>query len=539
MIVTHDVRDTTGHRLGDKAFEQFRKQLKKQTELRWYYDAVKEALAWAKFVGLKQSHVAVVSVFTTQSVTAILEKIRDQIKEDTPDPADFLLGPGGTRTVFPLSNVTGVTFNQQVSTAPTFSASPVPLEFLGIFPDAVGQLAFGKYLSPDYETSERVIPPIGTLSGTPTVQGTNEIFFYLFLPSGPQPANGWPVAIFGHGGTVSKEVAFFDAGNMAAHGIATIAINMVGHGGGSLGTLTVDQTVGDPVTFPAGGRGSDQNGAGVIGVTEGFTTEPPQRLIRQRDGLRQTVVDLMQLVRVIEVGIDMDGNGTSDLDPARIYYFGSSLGGIYGTLFLAVEPKMRVGAPIVQGGSFTEFLRLSPPNRPALGVALASRTPSLINVGGITFNENLPLRNQPPVINDIPGAVEIQEFFERREWVQQSGDAVAYAPYLRKQPLAGVSAKSVIIQFAKGDKMIPNPSTTALLRAGDLADRATFYRHDLAFNDPLRNPNPPGTAMPKDPHVFLVFPSLASALFPASGRRGSRRPAADRRVLRFRWRDSY
>jgi hypothetical protein len=33
---------------------------------------------------------------------------------------------------------------------------------------------------------------------------------------------------------------------MAANGIATIAINVVGHGSGPLGTLTVRQMVGDP-----------------------------------------------------------------------------------------------------------------------------------------------------------------------------------------------------------------------------------------------------------------------------------------------------
>jgi len=210
--------------------------------------------------------------------------------------------------------------------------------------------------------------------------------------------------------------------------------------------------------------------------------------------------------------MDVDGDGTPGLDPARIYYSGQSLGGIYGMLFLAVEPSVRVGATIVPGGSFTEFVRLSSSNRPILGVALASRMPSLINVGGIAFNENLPLRNQPSVINTVPGAIAIQEFFEHRDWVQQSGDAVAYAPYLRKQPLDGVSPKSVIIQFAKGDMSVPNPTTTALLRAGDLADRTSFYRHDLAFNDPLRNPNPPGTAVPKDPHNFFIFSSF---FFPA------------------------
>jgi len=48
------------------------------------------------------------TVFTTQSVTAVLEKIRDQIKAATPDAADLNLGPGGTRTVFPLSDVAAI-----------------------------------------------------------------------------------------------------------------------------------------------------------------------------------------------------------------------------------------------------------------------------------------------------------------------------------------------------------------------------------------------------------------------------------------------
>ena len=124
-------------------------------------------------------------------------------------------------------------------------------------------------------------------------------------------------------------------------------------------------------------------------------------------------------------------------------------------------------------------------------------------MGDFRFNENLPLRNQPPVINNVPGATAIQEVIENAEWVAQAGGPVAYASHLRKQPLAGVPTKSVIYQFARGDQNIPNPTTTAILRAGDLADRATFYRHDLAFADPTRNPT--GIQVPKNPHNFLFF----------------------------------
>jgi hypothetical protein len=41
-------------------------------------------------------------------------------------------------------------------------------------------------------------------TGTPAVQGVNEIYFNLYLPSGPRPAGGWPVAINGQGSAGNK-----------------------------------------------------------------------------------------------------------------------------------------------------------------------------------------------------------------------------------------------------------------------------------------------------------------------------------------------
>ena len=81
---------------------------------------------------------------------------------------------------------------------------------------------------------------------------------------------------------------------------------------------------------------------------------PPLTVIGNRDGLRQTVIDLMQLVREIQVGMDVDGDGVPDLDASRIYYAGQSFGGIYGVMFLGVEPDIQAGVPNVPGGSITE-----------------------------------------------------------------------------------------------------------------------------------------------------------------------------------------
>src|SRR5262249_20872820 len=89
------------------------------------------------------------------------------------------------------------------------------------------------------------------------------------------------------------------------------------------------------------------------------------------------------------------------------------------------------------------------------------------------------------------------------------GDPGAYAPHLRKDPLPGVPARPVIVQFARGDQNIANPLATAILRAGDLADRATFFRNDLAFAE-----NP---AVPKNPHRFMVNIHIPAAVAIALG----------------------
>ena len=164
--------------------------------------------------------------------------------------------------------MTSVTWQRQISTAPAFSTGGLFLPLLA----GVGTIAFGSYESPDYETAAKVIPAVGTRTGKPRPQGTNNVQFSLFLPTGSAPLGGWPVAIFGHGFTDWKNGAPPAlAGTLAQNGIATVAINVVGHGGGPLGTYTVNRAGLPPVTLPLGGRGIDQDGNGSIDSTEGVS----------------------------------------------------------------------------------------------------------------------------------------------------------------------------------------------------------------------------------------------------------------------------
>ena len=485
-----------------------------------YSGALLDAFARLRKLGISGEHIAGLSVFTTQSATALLEHVRDQPEAAIPDPANFRLGPGHTRTVFSLKSIQHIAWMQQVKlhppafqpAKPLYKGETDPLLLLDQYESGVvGRIAYGSYSSPRYITDEPVMPAVGTRAGIPPVLRVDTIYVNVFLPAGTQPPKGWPVVIFGvGGGDYKEEMPWFYAAAFASHGIATACINMVGQAYGPDSYVKVTLKDGSTVQFPSGGRGKDLNGDGVIDDNEGVSTVSSAfKILGPRDAIRQQVIDLMQLVRVIEIGVDVDGDGIVDLDSSRISYFGISFGaGAIGHIFMAVEPDVKFGALASPGGMNSRFdlLRMRPAARPQVGEVLADRAPSLLNAPGLTtfggvpvkapfFNENIPLRNLPVVLNRVAGAMDIQQYFDDIAWVSASGDGAAYAPHIRKEPLAGMSPKSVLVNFGKGDESAANPRTTQLLRAGGYADTTTFYRNDLAYAE--------DDTVDKNPHTYL------------------------------------
>jgi hypothetical protein len=493
LVVTAGVRDTRG-----KPVESaFRRELNfghtKNPNVEAYRQALLAALNSAFAAGVAPDDVADASLFTTQSITAISEKVRDQIRSAPAPIANFNLGPGGSSTVFANSPLLKIDWNQQRLVTGPLETHAVPVLATQVFPGSIARIAYGSFAAPNYENGSQLIPPVGTLTGVPAVQSVNQLVFTLFIPSGDAPAGGWPVAIFGHGFTDSMNGAPWVVASTLAHaGFATIAINVVGHGFGAGSTYTVTQPTGSPVTFSAGGRGIDQNGDGKIDSTEGVNAANGS-IVSNADGLRQTVFDLVTLTHMLQAGVDVDGNGSADLSTSRIYYSGQSFGGIYGVELLGLESTIRAGVPNVAGGPIVEIARLSPSFRGLVGLALLGRTPSLYNVLPVNnplfptnFNEEMPLRNQPLVVDTVPGAEAIQDYLDNSEWVQQSGNPEGWAPHI-SMPL--------IFQFARGDETVPNPTATRVVRAGGFSNRTTLFRNDLAhaaFNTS------------KNPHTFLT-----------------------------------
>jgi len=323
-------------------------------------------------------------------------------------------------------------------------------------------------------------------------------------PAGTAPAGGWPVAVFGHGFTGSDGNVFLAADLNAAHGIATIATDVVGHGFGPRSAWNITTTTGT-VTVSAHARGHDQNGDGVIGSTEGVgaPTQPaPDAAVADRDGLRQTVADVMSLVRAVGRGLDADGDGVNDLNGAGVSYYGQSFGGIYGVMLGGVDPKVSVLALNVSGGPISEIARLSPSFRPLVTQDLGLHQPSLLNGGYDGFTESMPLRGGPPVTSPAPGAIAIQAEIARETWLDRSGGPEPYAPLLRLTPPVGGHAKKVLFQNAFGDQTVPNPANYAVLAAGRLFDRESLYRNDKSAQSAL------------NPHGFLLDPRFTAGNVP-------------------------
>src|SRR5262249_14582955 len=88
LIVTNSIQDVNGNPVqASEAFRNFRHDVRGD-----YKHELVEAIHAASRLSIRERDMVDVSVFTTESATAILEKIRDQIHASTPAPADFNLG---------------------------------------------------------------------------------------------------------------------------------------------------------------------------------------------------------------------------------------------------------------------------------------------------------------------------------------------------------------------------------------------------------------------------------------------------------------
>jgi hypothetical protein len=434
--------------------------------------------------------------FTTESATIGLLRMRLQL--DTGLAYAFAGIAPHARGLQIDANVpaagTTLSYTADLGTAGGLQTFPVP----NTSGTGAGRYVFGSFLAPNWLNADSVIPQTPTRGFGPLVRGQTRLPFVLIVPAGTAPAGGWPVAIFGHGFTGSDSNVFLAADLNASHGIATMGTDVVGHGFGPRSTWNIT-TASGTVSVSAHARGHDQNGDGTITSTEGVGApiQPAaDAAVANRDGLVQTVANVITLVRAIGVGLDVTGDGDNDLKRTGVSYYGQSFGGIYGVMLGGVDPKVKVLALNVPGGPITEIARLSPNFRLLVTQDLALRVPSLVNGGYDGFTESMPLRGAAPVLTPAPGAIAIQNVLAQETWLDRPGGPETYAPLLRTSPAFGSAPKRVIFQNAFGDQTVPNPTNYTVLAAGHLFDRESLYRNDKTDR------------AGSNPHAFLLDPSF-------------------------------
>lgn len=484
LAVTNAVKDEAGDAVeADDAFAACSGDAPADDYCKGLGDAVK-SVQGSKLVGA--------SVFTTMSATAWLEAARNALENTAPTVSR----PAG-KNYIRVSGVRTAVWQAQTRANGALEDALLPVEFLQ---GSVSGIGFGTYSSPTY------LKPDRTLSAAGEPVSVEQVPFVAYLPSATKPEKGFPVVIFGHGLEDSSfgGPAAINVG-MVSQGIGVISIPAVGHAFGPNGRLSIREVDGTISEIPHQGRGVDLDGNGRIDAGEGCQASPATPF-GFRDCLRQTTVDLLQLVRVLRAGLDVDGDGTPDFDRDRIYYAGQSLGAMYGTMFMALEPLVQRGALHAGGGSVVDIARWSPVRRGQSLPILGLRKPSLLNRSN-DFEESYVLRDQPVKVVNDDSAIAIQNTLEIHEWLQAEGDPLSYAVHLKVSPLKGVPEKTVLWQFALGDLTVPNPSQTALVRHAGMKDSTWIFRNDLARER--------SSALDRNPHTFLT--NLTGVYFMISG----------------------
>jgi len=310
----------------------------------------------------------------------------------------------------------------------------------------IGKLDLMNYLSdttgawdPNKIPASPTIEPVRFLMTFPYAEGDEDHPGHCDMP-----ANGFPVVIVQHGLGGSKETLFGFANKLAENCYIAIAIDAVKHGDRSEPNPDYDSTNPDSNKLMPSG-------------TNFFSAN----LFGSRDNLRQSALDLVQLKKAINQMAEFPAPfpipGDIRIDSDKVSYFGISLGGIIGTIFMTVSPDVESGVLNVPGGG-------------------------LINILMMTDSDEIkqPILDALADMGILPGTPEFFNFLFLGQLILDQGDPIAYAHHTITEPLAtddfNYHAKSILMQKATGDEVIPNYTTDQLAKVMGIFDNTDIFK---------------------------------------------------------------
>ncbi len=332
-------------------------------------------LAVANAAGIARDKVVLSWVFTTQSITPVMQAVRS-----VTEPGQVQLANSGLTTAAaglpPIADIHIGTLTVPYYLSAPSSANPTapltafwraapgayvpPFNAAGLSP-ASTNITFANPFP--VKTSDVTIPVLATIPNAASGRS--------------RPASGWPVVIFQHGITGNRTHALAVSATLAAQGFAVVAIDLPLHGLPPESPFAIGNTpfgaVASERTFNVDYVDNGTGAPGPDGAPDASGTHfiNLASLLTSRDNLRQAVADLFVLTASIP-RIDLDGNGTGDFDSSNIQFVGLSLGAMVGTSFLALEPNVNVGLLSAPGGGIARLLDGSASFGPRIRAGLAA-----------------------------------------------------------------------------------------------------------------------------------------------------------------------
>jgi pimeloyl-ACP methyl ester carboxylesterase len=401
----------------------------------------------AHALGINLASIVLTFSFTTESTTDTLEAVSSVTG---PQAMTVLHPPGFTTAAIPGLGLPGhADIYLGVLTIPYYQSATDPLNQYWHAPP------FPLDKTSTYTTRFNPLPVATTMLKVPVLMSVPNAASAM---GATPPTNGWPVVVFQHGITRSREDMFGLADSFADSGTVVVAIDLPLHGvtntadplyagngnvlyGGLVpakGSIerTFDLDVENNTTSAPGPDGKiDPSGSHFINLTNPLNS---------RDNNREGAADLLTLVRSIAAASGTLLGTAGKIDTTRIHYVGHSLGAIIGTTFLAVATPNDVstGTLAMPGGKLTQLLLDSPAFAPQINAGLEAQ--------GV-----------------IPGTTLYAQFFRDTQTVVDSGDPINFVALATLQhPIHMLQVVGNPPGDPKtSDQVVPNSATQRLITA--------------------------------------------------------------------------
>ncbi|MEN8166816.1 MAG: Ig-like domain-containing protein [Pseudomonadota bacterium] len=380
---------------------------------------------WASSQGIDPADIVLSWVFTTQSITKVLETVADAVL-----PGAITVAPTGmdTKTADPRLQGKADVYIGTLE-IPYYLTAPS---------DTDPTAALTEYWTGVDDSALTWFNPIPV---TTDDNQTQTIPLLLTLPNseslaGAMPAGGWPVVIFQHGITQDRSNLLAIADALADAGFAAVAIDMPLHGiTDSSNPLHADNTpyAETERTFNMDFVDNSTGAAGPDGLVDpsGQHFINLQSLLTSRDNMRQAAADLLVLHQSLA---DITAVG---LDSTKVNFVGHSLGAMAGTVFLALDSQVGAASLAMPGGGIARLLDGSATFGPIIQAGLAAN--------GVE-----------------PGTEEYDAFMVVAQTAVDSGDPINFgARAAQNHPIHMIEVVSGVDSLP--DQVIPNEVSSAPL----------------------------------------------------------------------------